>query len=68
MGKKTAEKWFNQNSRIFQKIEEAEDDIPFYEATRRKKETIDHDEEEAQNCAICQTRIKNNEEVIELRC
>ena len=53
MGRKTAEKWFDQNSRIFQKIEEAEDDIPFYEATRRKKETIDHDEDEAQNCAIC---------------
>lgn len=49
MGRETAEKWFDQNTRIFRKIEEVEDDIPFYEANKRKrtKETIDYDEVEA---------------------
>ena len=54
MGRKTAEKWFEQNTRVFKKIIEENEDIPFYETNRRKKakETIDLDEE-ALNCAIC---------------
>ena len=47
MGKKTAEKWFNSNSRLFQKVDEEEDDIPFYEINKRKRDTIDHDVEDA---------------------
>ena len=47
MGRVTAERWFNQNSRIFQKIEEDENEIPFYEVTKRKYESIDHDNEDA---------------------
>ena len=53
MGPGTAEKWYDQSTRIFQKVEEDDDDIPFYEKNKRKKETIDHDEEDAQHCAIC---------------
>ena len=37
MGKATAEKWFDSNTRIFQKINEEEDDIPFYEVMQRKR-------------------------------
>lgn len=55
MGQNTAEKWFDKHTRVFQKIDEDEDDIPFYEVNKRKKEhTIDHDyDEESLNCAIC---------------
>lgn len=70
MGKNTAEKWFDQNTRVFKRIIEENEDIPFYEINRRKKakETIDFDDEEALNCAICQLRIQNFDEVIELKC
>ena len=47
MGQNTAEKWFNSNTRVFQKVEEDVDDIPFYEVTRRRHASIDHDEEDA---------------------
>ena len=43
MGKNTAEKWFDSNTRLFQKVEEGDDDIPFYEKIKRRKDTIDHD-------------------------
>merc|ERR1719336_121317 len=68
MGKRTAEKWFNSNTRVFNKIEEHDDEIPFYEVNKRKRETIDHDAEELQMCAICQLPIKNKDEVVELKC
>ena len=38
MGQNTAEKWFDSHTRVFQKINEEEDDIPFYEVNKRKKE------------------------------
>lgn len=60
MGKGTAEKWFQKNTRVFNKIEEDDDEIPFYEVNKRRREiTIDHDLEDMQYCAICQLQIKN---------
>ena len=44
MGQKTAERWFQKNTRVFHKIDEDQEDIPFYEVNRRR--TIDHDEDE----------------------
>lgn len=43
MGRETAEKWYDQSTRIFHKVEEDDDDIPFYEKNKRRKESIDHD-------------------------
>ena len=37
MGQKTAEKWFDSHTRIFQKINEEEDDIPFYEVMQKRR-------------------------------
>ena len=59
MGRNTAEKWFQKNTRIFNKIDEDDDEIPFYEVNKRRNATIDHDEENAVVCAICQIKIKN---------
>ena len=47
MGRNTAEKWFDRNTRIFQKIDEDIEDVPFYEVNKRKNATIDFDEEDA---------------------
>ena len=68
MGKNTAERWFDRNTRIFQKVEEDVEDIPFYEVNKRRNATIDFDEEDALACAICQERIQNDDEVVELKC
>ena len=48
MGKNTAEKWFEANTRMFYKVKEGDDDIPFYErpSIKRRKETIDFDQDE----------------------